>query len=189
MRASAWFEKTWTGEHGNHTNASAGYLGTNKASGCESHWRYAKRDTVGSAGSNMSMSLQTFSPSLIKYVGDTSGKHADKILGKKTGKHEFDAVPVITAELWKAVQDFNMLRIRLAYVEHSNVYRIEWQHAADFFTNEGKDQDDGVKSFVEKLNEFRAAGRKIGLARTRVEGFIMPTERLITILTRQEEGV
>jgi hypothetical protein len=51
----------------------------------------------------MRMSLQTFTPLLIKYVGDTSGKHADKILGKKTGKH--DAVPVITAELWKAVQD------------------------------------------------------------------------------------
>jgi hypothetical protein len=99
MRAAAWFEKTWTGEHGSHTNASAGYVGNNKASGFESNWKYAKRDTVGSAGSNMSMSLQTFIPSLIKYVGDTSGKHADKILGKKTCMHEFDAVPVITAEL------------------------------------------------------------------------------------------
>jgi hypothetical protein len=87
MRASLWFEKTWTGEHGYHTNASAGYVENNKASGCESHWKYAKRDTVGSAGSNlnMGMSLEVFAPSLIKYVGDTSGKHADKILCKKTG--------------------------------------------------------------------------------------------------------
>jgi hypothetical protein len=186
MRAAVWFEKTWTGEHGNHTNASAGYVGNNKASGCESNCKYAKRDTVGSAGSNVSMSLQTFTPSMIKYVGDTSGKHADKILDKKTGMREFDAVPVITAELWKAVQDFNMLRIRLAYVEHSNVYRIEWQHAADFFTNEGKDEDDGVKSFVEKLHEFRDAGRVIRLARTRVEGINMPTERHVTILTKKK---
>ncbi len=47
-----------------------------------------------------------------------------------------------------------MMRIRLAYVEHSQVFRLEWQHAADFFTNEGK--EDGVKSFIEKLTEFRA---------------------------------
>jgi hypothetical protein len=47
----------YQGEHGNHTNASAGYVGTNKTSGCESNWKYGKRDTVGSAGSNMSMSL------------------------------------------------------------------------------------------------------------------------------------
>jgi hypothetical protein len=59
-------------------------------------------------------------------------------------------------------------------------------HAADFFTNEGKGEDDGVKSFVENLTEFRAAGREIALARTRVEGIIMPTERLITLLTKRK---
>ncbi len=80
MRASVLFEKTWTGQHGYYTNASAGYVGNNKTAGCESNWRYAKRDTVGSVGSNMGMSLEVFSPSLIKYVADTSGKHAVKIL-------------------------------------------------------------------------------------------------------------
>ncbi len=49
-----------------------------------------------------------------------------------------------------------------------------------------KDENDGVKSFVEKLHEFRDAGRVIGLARTRVEGIIMPAERLITILTKKK---
>jgi hypothetical protein len=107
-------------------------------SGCESNWRYTKRDTVGSAGANMGMSLEVFAPSLIKCVGDTSGKHADKILCQKTGVHEFDTVPVITAEMWKAVQDYNMLRIRLAYVEYSQAFHIQWQHEADFFTSEGK---------------------------------------------------
>ena len=37
MCASVWFEKTWTGQHGNYTNASAGYVGNNKAAGCESN--------------------------------------------------------------------------------------------------------------------------------------------------------
>ncbi len=96
MCASIWFEKTWTGEHGYYTNASAGYVGNNKATGCESNLRYAKCDTVGSAGSNMNMSLEVFAPSLIKYVGDTSGKHVDTILCEETGVHKFDSVPVGT---------------------------------------------------------------------------------------------
>jgi hypothetical protein len=50
----------------------------------------------------------------------------------------------------------------------------------------GKGEDDGVKSFVEKLTEFRAAGRELAIARTRVEGIIVPTERLITILTKKK---
>jgi hypothetical protein len=99
---------------------------------------------------------------------------------------KFDSVPVITSEMWKAVQDFKMLRIRLAYVEHSQAFRFEWMHAADHFTNEGKGEDDGVKSFVEKLTEFCAAGRELAIARTRVEGIIMPSERLITILTKKK---
>jgi hypothetical protein len=46
-----------------------------------------------------------------------------------------------------------MLRIRLAYVERSQAFRFEWMHPADHFTNEGKGEDDGVKSFVEKLTD------------------------------------
>jgi hypothetical protein len=30
MQAVAWFETYWTGEFGNHTNATAGYVGFNK---------------------------------------------------------------------------------------------------------------------------------------------------------------
>jgi hypothetical protein len=62
------------------------------------------------------------------------------------------------------------------------VFRIEWQHAAGFFTNE----DVSVKSF--KLTEFCAASREIGMARTRVEGIIILTERLIRIITRKGCG-
>jgi hypothetical protein len=51
----------------------------------------------------------------------------------------------------------------------------------------GEGEDLGIKSCVEKLTEFRAAGRELAMARTRVEGIIMPTDRLITILTKKEE--
>jgi hypothetical protein len=53
-RAATWFEKEWTGEHGNYTNASAGYVGNNKSTGAESHWKYLRRDTIGTAGSSPS---------------------------------------------------------------------------------------------------------------------------------------
>ncbi len=58
--------------------------------------------------------------------------------------------------------------------------------AADHFTNQGKGEDDGVNSLVEKLTKFRATGRELVIARTRVEGVIMPPERLITILTKKK---
>ncbi len=51
-RASKWFEAYWTGVHGNDTSASAGYVGNNKLTGCESHWKYVRHDTFGVAGSN-----------------------------------------------------------------------------------------------------------------------------------------
>ena len=35
--AANWFETYWTGEHGNYTNATAGYVGNNKSAGIESH--------------------------------------------------------------------------------------------------------------------------------------------------------
>jgi hypothetical protein len=49
-RASTWFNFTWTGEHGNYTNATAGYVGNNLSSGIESNWRHMRRDVVGCAG-------------------------------------------------------------------------------------------------------------------------------------------
>ena len=50
-RAAEWFSGYWMGEHGNYTNATAGYVGSNKSAGIESHWKYMRRDTVGGAGS------------------------------------------------------------------------------------------------------------------------------------------
>ncbi len=44
--AANWFETNWTGEHGNFTNATAGYVGNNKSAGIESHWKYMRRNIV-----------------------------------------------------------------------------------------------------------------------------------------------
>ena len=75
-RAVVWWRTYHMGDLGNVSNASAGYCGTNMASGIEVTWRYMRRDTIGSAGTNMRMSLEVFAPSLVKHMSDMSERHA-----------------------------------------------------------------------------------------------------------------
>ena len=98
-RASVWWRTYHMGELGNVSNASAGYVGTNMASGQEVCWRTIRRDTIGTAGSNMSMSVEVFAPSLVKCVKDMSEKHSDTLLNEKTGQYRFPSVPEIEPAL------------------------------------------------------------------------------------------
>ncbi len=69
-RDADWWRDYWCGEHGNYTNATAGYVGNNKSVSIESNWKYMRRDTIGSAGSNKRVSMRVFGPSLTQYVSD-----------------------------------------------------------------------------------------------------------------------
>ena len=51
-RAAEWWRDYWCDDHGNYTNATAGYVSNNKSTGIEVPWRYMKRDTIGNAGNN-----------------------------------------------------------------------------------------------------------------------------------------
>ena len=112
------------GDLGNVANASAGYCGTNMASGIESCWKYIRRDTVGTAGSNMSMSLEVFAPSMVKHMSDMSERHACKMLDATTGTHMFRSLPLIKPAVWKSVQKFNVQRLQLSWVEHDAATRL-----------------------------------------------------------------
>jgi hypothetical protein len=57
--AAAWFQRYWTGERGNYTNASAGYAGNNNAQGIKSRWRYLKQEVCCTAGKNLRMPSET----------------------------------------------------------------------------------------------------------------------------------
>ena len=181
--AAKWFEETWTGEHGNYTNASAGYVGTNKSAGLESHWKYMRHDTIGSAGSNRRLSLAIFAPSLVKYVRDTSEKHADKVLDSKSGIHKFPSVPTITTELWNAVQKFDVARLALSTVDGCISSQEQWDHEIYFFhppdqeIEESQEASASPLSITQKISDYRAAGRKIGLARSAILGVLMPSTK------------
>ena len=82
LRAAKWFEENWTGEFGNYTNATAGYVAFKKASGIEGNWRYMLRDTFSNSGTNKRMSIGNFVPRtrLVQYIRDCSKNHAAKIV-------------------------------------------------------------------------------------------------------------
>ncbi len=59
---------------------------------------------MGTARSNMGMSAEVVTRSLIKYLKDTREKHADKILCEVTCQHIFKNVPIPDSALWKGTE-------------------------------------------------------------------------------------
>ena len=127
-RAERWFRKTWCGERGNYTNAAAGYVGNKVANSLESKWKYYRRDTTGTTGTNLRMPLDIFIPSHIKYVRDLSKKHFFDMVGTD-GMVRFPMYPTITTELWKEVQSLDSRILQLSYIEGGMRYNTEFSEA------------------------------------------------------------
>ena len=116
-RAAAWWRDYWCGEHGNYTNATAGYVANNKSTGIESNWRYMKRDTIGNAGCNKRISIRVFAPTFTQYISDNSKRYSDKIL-LPTGAHRFPMLPTI--------QKFDLMRLLLSTSIGSKMVQRQW---------------------------------------------------------------
>jgi hypothetical protein len=180
-RAAVWWRTYHMGDLGNVANASAGYCGTNMASGIESCWKYIRRDTVGTAGSNMSMSLEVFAPSLVKHMSDMSERHACKMLDATTGTHMFRSLPLIKPAVWKSVQKFNVQRLQLSWVENDAGTRFQWEHITDLLCA----PDDADKmSFTDLVKKFHDDGHKVDIARTNITCIIIPTVEFVASLVR-----
>ena len=178
MRAAVWWREYWTGEHGNYTNATCGYVGNNKSTSIESHWRYMRRDIVGNSGINKRISLRVFAPSLTQYMSDTSKRHADKILDSKTGAHRFPVLPTISTSMWSKVQKFNLMRLLLSISTGSKAVQKQWDLDLDYFhysETEGK-------LFTDIIQSSRAAGMRMKVPRTSLDAILMPTARFIKTL-------
>jgi hypothetical protein len=182
-RASEWWRAHHMGEFGNVSNASAGYCGTNMASGIEVYWRTIRRATIGTAGTNMSMSMEIFAPSLVKCIRDMSEKHCDQIVCEKTGKYKFPSVPVIEPATWKAVQKFNALRLQLAWVEHAKAARLQWEHVTD---NLCEPDDAEQITYTDLVKKFHDKGYHVGIARTSLTGILIPTPQFIASLQKRK---
>ncbi len=176
IRAADWLSTYWMGEHGNYTNANAGYVGSNKSAGIESHWRYTKRDTIGGAGSNKRISLSVFIPSLVQYVKDSSKRHTSKILCSTTGAHRFPSAPSIGTTLWGKIQQFKLIRLLLSVSEGNSANEKLWQDELYFFHDEQFPTD---APFTELIKSYRDARKHPKIARSLLGAIIMPTNALI----------
>ena len=107
-RAAKWSGGTWTGEHGNVTNADAGHAMTNDGQGIESHWRYMRRGVAGQGGTNCTLSMPTFVPSVLTYMGDLSVRHASKIFNAEMNEYIFRNIPPLTPEMYTALQEMDV---------------------------------------------------------------------------------
>ena len=180
-RAADWWRDYWTGEHGNYTNATAGYVGNNKSTGIESHWRYMRRDTVGSAGSSKRVSTRIFAPSLTQYVSDLSKRHADKILDAETGAHRFPMLPTISTKLWGKVQKFDIMRLLLSTSAGSKHAQKAWLTELDYF--HGIDTDGMM--YTDIIKKFREDQDKMHVPRSTLEAIVMPTPKCLINLRRR----
>ena len=125
-KTEKWFRKTWCGERGNYTNSSAGYVGNKVANSLKAKWKYYRRDTTETTGTNLRMSFNVFIPSHIRYVRDLSRKHFSDMVGED-GLVRFPTYPTITTELWKEVQSMDSRILHLWYVEGAQSYTLNSQ--------------------------------------------------------------
>ena len=181
-RAATWFAKEWTGEHGNYTNASAGYVGNNKSTGAESHWKYLRRDTIGTAGSSKRMSIKVWLPLLHRYLEALSKRHDSKMLCPKTGFHPFPTEPVISSKLWARVHKFNVNRLMLSHVAGGAGPNKVWEDELCFFLDMHEAHPD--MTFVDMLAQYHKAGKYMRVPRTSLGAIYMPTMELINHMKR-----
>ena len=183
-RAADWWRDYWCGEHGSYTNATAGYVGNNKSVSIESNWKYMRRDTIGSAGSNKRVAMRVFGPSLTQYISDNSKRHADKIVVPETGAHRFPMLPTIDTKMWVKVQKFDGMRLLLSTCTGSRHAKKSWLDELDYF----HEVEAEGKMFTDIIKQFREEKGKMHVARSTLEGIIMPTDKFIKFLNRHFSG-
>ena len=175
--AATWYLKHWSGERGNYTNASAGYVGNKVANSLEAKWKYYRRDTIGTTGTTQRMPLDIFIPSHIKYVRDLSKKHFSDMVDA-AGNVTFPVYPSITTELWKKVQSFDPRIIQLSHVEGGLQYRTAWDESVSAIET-CRDTD---MNFTSKLKFWHSEGNKMPFPRSLCRGIIMPSKYFIASL-------
>ena len=180
-RASKWYDETWTQKHGNYTNALAGYIGNPTSGGIENGWKYLRRDTVGSGGTNMKIGIDIFIPRLTNYLTVVSKHQAARIANPVTGKRFFPRVPIITSALWKAVQEFDVPRMLLCQLDDNRAQQKHWDSVIAFFADRyfASPPDSTPPTMTELIKQYHSEHGSIGMACNMLRGFHMPTVKMM----------
>ena len=108
------------------------------------------RDTMGNSGCNKRMSIGNFVFSLVQYIGDSSKKHASKMLSPTTGLHMFPSVPEVSVPLWGKVQKCDILRLILSAVDGQETVKARWHRDIDFFHQVEIEDGDSITDLIQK---------------------------------------
>jgi hypothetical protein len=93
-------------------------------------------------------------------------------------------LPTIDTKMWVKVQKFDGMRLLLATCTGSQHAKKSWERELDFF----QEVEAEGKMFSDIIREFREQQGKMHVARSTLEGIIMPTDKFIKFLTRHFSG-
>ena len=181
--AAAWFERYWTGDRGNYTNASAGYSGNNNAQGIESRWRYMKRDVCGTAGQNLCMSLRNFIPALLAYLKSASARHMGKLFKANAELNtKFVGRPSFEPEMWRMAQRLDTRTLSLSHIECNYDFQRAWKK----ITVEIAAIGEADTPLTEKIRLWYGMGGNMhSIGKMSVSAIIVPTTQLIKSMERR----
>ena len=90
---------------------------------------------------------------------------------------------MIEPATWKSVQKFNVMRLQLAWVEHSQAARLQWEHVTD---NLCEPEDADKIPYTDLVKKFHDNGHQVGIARTQIKGILIPTPQFLASLEKRK---
>jgi hypothetical protein len=147
-RAAEWFLGAWSGEHGMWM---LGYV----FSGCsihnnalESTWKWLKANTCTKNGGRRS-SIQLFTVLMLRHFSDQS-KLAEANLCKLGHPNTFPAEPVVSRDIWKAVQTMDPTYIQCCKVLVGNSSRF-----SEYVTKVVATEGEFLHDRLQKMKKFK----------------------------------
>ena len=91
----------------------------------------------------------------------------------------FPSLPKISPAMWKSVQQFNPLRLQLAYVEHSQATRFQWDHVTDILCAPDDVDDVPFTDLVKRFHDARHPLIPLHIELTSITRILIPTDEFI----------
>ena len=135
----------------------------------------------------MKIGVDVFVPRLIQHISVVSKQQAARLADPVTGRRFFPQVPTITSALWKEVQNFDVTRMLLCVLDANAAQRKPWDRVISFFAERffAAADDSTRPTLTELIRQYHDEHGTIGMARTMLSGFHMPTSRMMQHIRRK----
>ncbi len=75
------------------------------------------------------------------------------------------------------------MRLQLAWVEHSQAARLQWEHVTDILC---EPEDADKITYTDLVKKFHDDGHHVGVARTQITGILIPTPQFLASLEKRK---